>query len=41
VRGYDRTGFFEIDTGKDAKNWTVQLTEVNQPAPAPAATPAR
>lgn len=32
VRGYDRTGFFEIDTGKDAKNWTVQLTDSNQPA---------
>jgi uncharacterized membrane protein len=31
VRGYDRTGFFEIDTGKDAKNWTVQLTDSNQP----------
>ena len=27
VRGYDRTGFFEIDTGRDAKDWTVQLTE--------------
>ena len=27
VRGFDRTGFFEVDTGKDAKNWTVQLTE--------------
>ena len=26
ARGYDRTGFFEIDTGKE-KNWTVQLTE--------------
>ena len=31
VRGYDRTGFFEIDTGKDARNWTVQLTDTNQP----------
>lgn len=31
VRGYDRTGFFEIDTGKDARNWTVQLTDSNQP----------
>ena len=31
VRGYDRTGFFEVDTGKDAKNWTVQLTEQSQP----------
>ena len=27
VRGFDRTGFFEVDTGKDAKSWTVQLTE--------------
>ena len=30
VRGYDRTGFFEIDTGPDAKNWTVQLTDATQ-----------
>ena len=30
VRGFDRTGFFEIDTGKEAKNWTVQLTDANQ-----------
>jgi len=29
LRGFDRTGFFEIDTGKDAKNWTVQLTDPN------------
>ena len=34
VRGYDRTGFFEIDTGKEARSWTVQLT-----APAPAKQP--
>ena len=27
VRGFERTGFFEVDTGKDAKNWTVQLTD--------------
>ena len=27
TRGYERTGFFEVDTGKDAKNWTVQLTD--------------
>jgi uncharacterized membrane protein len=27
LRGYDRTGFFEVDTGKDAKSWTVQLTD--------------
>jgi uncharacterized membrane protein len=34
VRGYDRTGFFEVDTGKDARSWTVQLTsptEAKQP----------
>ena len=31
VRGFDRSGFFEVDTGKDAKNWTVQLTD---PSPA-------
>ncbi len=31
VRGYDRTGFFEIDTGKDAKDWTVQLTDPSKP----------
>jgi uncharacterized membrane protein len=38
VRGYERTGFFEIDTGRDAKNWTVQLTEpVGGPPAAPAA----
>ncbi len=33
VRGYDRTGFLEIDTGKDAKNWTVQLTDASQQSP--------
>jgi uncharacterized membrane protein len=26
ARGYDRTGFFEIDIGEQ-KNWTVQLTD--------------
>jgi uncharacterized membrane protein len=31
-RGYDRTGFFEVDTGKDAKSWTVQLTDQPNPA---------
>jgi uncharacterized membrane protein len=31
VRGYDRTGFFEIDTGKAAKDWTVQLTDPSKP----------
>jgi uncharacterized membrane protein len=33
VRGYDRTGFFEIDTGNQAKNWTVQLTDKQQEQP--------
>ena len=32
VRGYDRTGFFEVDTGKDAKSWTVQLTDQANPS---------
>jgi uncharacterized membrane protein len=31
VRGYDRTGFFEVDTGKDARDWTVQLTDPTAP----------
>ena len=26
ARGYERSGFFEVDTG-DQKSWTVQLTE--------------
>lgn len=34
VRGFDRTGFFEVDTGKDAKDWTVQLTDPAKPGPA-------
>ena len=29
-RGYDRTGFFEVDSGEQ-KSWTVQLSE--QPSP--------
>ncbi len=41
VRGFDRTGFLEIDTGKDAKDWTVQLTDPGKPgAVAGAAAPA-
>ncbi len=32
ARGYDRTGFFEVDTGEQ-KNWTLQLTEKGQIAP--------
>ncbi len=29
ARGYERTGFFEVDTGEQA-NWMVRLTEVGQ-----------
>ncbi len=36
ARGYDRTGFFEIDTGQQ-RSWTVQLTETAEQSP-PAAT---
>lgn len=32
ARGYDRTGFFEIDTGEQ-KSWTVQLTDAMQSEP--------
>ncbi len=36
ARGYDRTGFFEVDTG-DQRAWTVQLTESSEQAkPGPA-----
>ena len=32
ARGFDRTGFFEVDTGQQ-RAWTVQLTDANeQPA---------
>jgi uncharacterized membrane protein len=35
ARGYDRTGFFEVDTGEQ-RTWTVQLTESSeQPAQKP------
>ena len=33
ARGYERSGFFEVDTGEQ-KSWTVQLTEPGQPASA-------
>ena len=38
ARGYDRTGYFEVDTGEQ-RAWTVQLTDsaeqpASQPAPA-------
>lgn len=29
ARGFDRTGFFEVDTGEQ-KSWTVQLTESSE-----------
>jgi uncharacterized membrane protein len=35
VRGFDRTGFFEVDTGKEARNWTVQLTDSPEVQPNP------
>jgi uncharacterized membrane protein len=39
ARGYDRTGYFEVDTGEQ-RAWTVQLTDsAEQPAAQPA--PAR
>lgn len=28
-RGYDRTGFFEVDTGEQ-RSWTVQLTDASE-----------
>src|SRR3954449_11794490 len=35
ARGYDRTGFFEVDTSEQ-RSWTVQLTETgDQPAQFP------
>jgi uncharacterized membrane protein len=34
ARGYERTGFFEVDTGEQ-RSWTVQLTESNEQSPSP------
>jgi uncharacterized membrane protein len=34
TRGYDRTGFFEVDTGEQ-RSWTVQLTETSEQPPRP------
>ena len=34
AHGYDRTGFFEVDTG-DQSDWTVQLTETGESRPGP------
>jgi uncharacterized membrane protein len=31
ARGYDRTGFFEVDTGEQ-RSWTVQLTDSEEQA---------
>ena len=38
ARGYDRTGFFEVDTGEQ-RAWTVQLTETSEQAPQQPLTP--
>ena len=32
ARGYDRTGFFEVDTNEQ-RSWTVQLTDTAEQAP--------
>jgi uncharacterized membrane protein len=32
ARGYDRTGFFEVDTGQQ-RSWTVQLTDTAEQTP--------
>jgi uncharacterized membrane protein len=32
ARGYDRTGFFEVDTSEQ-RSWTVQLTESGEQSP--------
>jgi uncharacterized membrane protein len=33
ARGYDRTGYFEVDT-REQRSWTVQLTDTAEQAPA-------
>jgi uncharacterized membrane protein len=41
ARGFDRTGFFEVDTGEQ-RSWTVQLTESTEQTPqrpTPSSTP--
>lgn len=30
ARGFDRSGFFEVDTGEQ-QSWTIQLTDTNRP----------
>jgi uncharacterized membrane protein len=32
ARGYERAGFFEVDTGEQ-RSWTVQLTDSSEPTP--------
>src|SRR6185369_9007770 len=32
ARGYDHTGFFEVDTGEQ-RSWTVQLTDAAEQSP--------
>ncbi|MBA4222596.1 MAG: hypothetical protein C0458_17855 [Methylobacterium sp.] len=34
ARGYERSGFFEVDTGEQ-KGWTIQLTDTAGAAPRP------
>jgi len=38
ARGYDRTGFFEVDTGEQ-RSWTVQLTDTAERQPPRTSTP--
>jgi uncharacterized membrane protein len=38
ARGYDRTGFFEVDTGEQ-RAWTVQLTDSAETQPSTRPTP--
>jgi uncharacterized membrane protein len=40
ARGYDRTGFFEVDTSEQ-RSWTVQLTDSAEQAAPDRATPPR
>lgn len=38
ARGFDRTGFFEVDTGEQ-RSWTVQLTDSAERSPPPRRLP--
>jgi uncharacterized membrane protein len=38
ARGFDRTGFFEVDTGEQ-RSWTVQLTDTAEQKPSPQSQP--